>query len=133
MSSGPVRVMVLAKENAIKDWRTLIGPTNVELARQEVPRSMRAQYGTDTTHNAVHGSDSSESARREIKFFFSNVSLPILEPSEAREYMETHLSTVLRLALTELCKQKPAKPKEWLAQWLLAHNPNKPNLEEQQA
>ena len=64
--------MVLLKSNAIKDWRALMGPTNPVVARSEAPNSLRALYGsqTATRHNATHGSDAPESARREIQFFF---------------------------------------------------------------
>lgn len=50
--------------------------------------SLRALYGTDGTQNACHGSDSPQSAAREIKFFFPNMVLePILEPAAAKQYI----------------------------------------------
>lgn len=64
--------LVLAKVNAIREWRTLAGPTNSNKAREEAPESVRALYGTDGQRNAVHGSDSPASAEREIRFFFPN-------------------------------------------------------------
>ncbi|KAF9165494.1 hypothetical protein DFQ27_005874 [Actinomortierella ambigua] len=70
ISSAPVYAMVLEKDNAIVDWRTFIGPTNSEKARAEAPDSIRAKYGKDGSHNAVHGSDSVESAKREILLVF---------------------------------------------------------------
>lgn len=72
MRSGDVVALVLAKENAIKDWRALMGPTNIDTARAQAPQSIRARFATNTTQNAVHGSDSVASARREIRFFFPN-------------------------------------------------------------
>lgn len=62
--------MVIAKPDAIAEWREVIGPTNPTRAREEQPESLRAKYGTDQTRNAVHGSDSYFSAEREIKFMF---------------------------------------------------------------
>jgi len=62
--------MELIADNAIKKWRQFIGPTNSEKARAEAPKSLRAIFGTDGTRNAVHGSDSTASARREIEFWF---------------------------------------------------------------
>jgi nucleoside-diphosphate kinase len=50
--------MELIANNAIQKWREFIGPTNTEKARAEAPNSLRAQFGTDGTKNAVHGSDS---------------------------------------------------------------------------
>ncbi|KAL3148410.1 50S ribosomal protein L3 [Trebouxia sp. C0009 RCD-2024] len=74
MTSGPVYALVLAKQNAIKEWRSLMGPTNSNTARAEKPKSLRALYGTDGTQNATHGSDSPASAAREIRFFFPQLS-----------------------------------------------------------
>eukprot|EP00281_Chroomonas_sp_CCMP1168_P031140 CAMPEP_0206239894 /NCGR_PEP_ID=MMETSP0047_2-20121206/15639_1 /ASSEMBLY_ACC=CAM_ASM_000192 /TAXON_ID=195065 /ORGANISM="Chroomonas mesostigmatica_cf, Strain CCMP1168" /LENGTH=215 /DNA_ID=CAMNT_0053664621 /DNA_START=34 /DNA_END=681 /DNA_ORIENTATION=- len=70
MTSGPVIVMTLQKNGAIKGWRELMGPTNSIKARAEAKNSMRALYGTDGGRNACHGSDSPKSAAREIRFFF---------------------------------------------------------------
>ncbi len=67
MTSGPVVVMVLEKENAIKDWRSLMGPTNPEKAEKD---NLRKLYGTDIQQNATHGSDSKDNAKIEIKYFF---------------------------------------------------------------
>ncbi|KAJ7003274.1 hypothetical protein NC653_008500 [Populus alba x Populus x berolinensis] len=72
--SGPVLVMVLEKENAIADWRSLIGPTDACKAKITHPNSIRAMCGQDSEKNCVHGSDSLLSAQREISFFFEDVS-----------------------------------------------------------
>ncbi|KAL6568313.1 hypothetical protein OROHE_003997 [Orobanche hederae] len=69
MTSGPVLIMVLEKENAIADWRALIGPTDANRAKVTHPRSVRALCGVDSQRNCVHGSDSPQSASREISFF----------------------------------------------------------------
>jgi nucleoside diphosphate kinase len=70
MSSGPVVKMELSGEDAIKRWRALIGPTNSATAREEAPTSVRARFGRDNQRNAAHGSDSPESAKREIGMMF---------------------------------------------------------------
>ena len=67
MTSGPVVLMVLSKENAIKAWRELMGSTNPEHAAAE---TLRKLYGASMSTNAVHGSDAPESAAREIKLMF---------------------------------------------------------------
>jgi nucleoside-diphosphate kinase len=72
MSEGPVVVMVLEKENAIKDYRDLMGATNPKEAKEG---TLRAQFATDIERNAVHGSDSKESADFEIGYFFSALEL----------------------------------------------------------
>lgn len=66
--------MELVKENAIKSWRALLGPTNTAKAKEEAPGSLRARFGSDGTRNACHGSDSNESADRELNFFFGKES-----------------------------------------------------------
>jgi len=67
MSSGPVVPMVLEKENAIADLRTLIGATNPEKADSG---TLRQEIGIDVQRNSVHASDSLPSAAVEIPFFF---------------------------------------------------------------
>lgn len=68
ISSGPIVVMALEKENAVADFRKLLGSsTNPAEATKG---SLRAQYGIDINFNAVHGSDSDTSAIREIELFF---------------------------------------------------------------
>jgi nucleoside-diphosphate kinase len=67
MSSGPIVVMVLEGDQAISRNRQMMGATNPLNA---TPGSIRADYAESTTKNAVHGSDSPESARQEIAFFF---------------------------------------------------------------
>ncbi|KAI3891771.1 hypothetical protein MKX03_020909 [Papaver bracteatum] len=74
MTSGPVFVMVLEKEDAIVDWRALIGPEDASKAKVSHPNSIRAMCGLDLGRNCVHGSDSPQSAAREISFFFGEVS-----------------------------------------------------------
>lgn len=71
MSSGRVLAMELVAPGAIAKWRNLIGPTDSNQARAQAPSSLRAHFGTDTTYNATHGSDSPASAARELGFFFS--------------------------------------------------------------
>jgi nucleoside diphosphate kinase/adenylate kinase family enzyme len=75
MTSGPVVVMILEGENAIKKWRALLGPTATQKALIDAPDSIRAKFGTDGTQNAAHGSDSSLSAAREINFWTDPSSL----------------------------------------------------------
>lgn len=67
MSSGPVVVMVLDGDNAISKNRILMGATDPAKAMKG---TLRNDFGTSMEHNAVHGSDSVESAKREISFFF---------------------------------------------------------------
>ncbi len=75
MTSGPVVACVLEGEKAISRVREIIGPTDSEEARKIAPNSIRALYGTDKGKNAIHASDSEESANYEISFIFSNLEL----------------------------------------------------------
>ena len=68
MSSGKSIVLSLERENAVSKWRDVIGATNPEEA---VDGTIRAQFGTNTGNNAVHGSDSPENGKLESKYFFS--------------------------------------------------------------
>ena len=69
LSSGPIIVMELQKDNAILDNRKLMGATNPELAEEG---TLRKKYGISIDKNSVHGSDSLENARIEIDFFFKD-------------------------------------------------------------
>ena len=68
LSSGPMIVMVLEKENAILDNRNLMGATNPKDASEG---TIRKKYGISIDKNSVHGSDSQENAIKEIQFFFN--------------------------------------------------------------
>ncbi len=70
MSSGPIVAAILKKDNAVEDFRKLIGATDPSKAE---PGTIRAKYGTDVGQNAIHGSDSDENARIEADFFFSQL------------------------------------------------------------
>ena len=69
LSSGPIVVMVLEKENAVIDNRELMGATNPKEAKEG---SIRKKYGISIDKNPVHGSDSLENAKIEIDFFFKD-------------------------------------------------------------
>ena len=69
LSSGPIVVMILEKENAIGENRSLMGSTN---PKEAVDGTIRKKYGISIDKNSVHGSDSSENAEKEINFFFKN-------------------------------------------------------------
>lgn len=70
MTSAPIVVMELEKENAVEDFRKLIGNTNPEKAEKGTIRQL---YAKNMTENAIHASDSDNSADREILFFFLEV------------------------------------------------------------
>ena len=69
LSSGPIVVLVLEGENAVLANRELMGATNPQEAKENTIRKL---YGISIDKNSVHGSDSTENAKKEIKFFFKN-------------------------------------------------------------
>lgn len=68
MTSHECHVMILEKENAVEEWRNLMGTTDSQKAETG---TIRNKYGTDVSMNATHGSDSNENAIKEINFFFN--------------------------------------------------------------
>ncbi len=70
MTSGPVVVMILKHENAVNEFRKLIGATDPAKAE---PGTIRKLFAVSVKMNAVHGSDSDENAEREARFFFSDI------------------------------------------------------------
>ena len=67
MTSGPIQVQVLEGDNAIVNYREVMGSTN---PKEAAPGTLRADFAESIDANAVHGSDSPESAKREIDYFF---------------------------------------------------------------
>ncbi len=70
MSSGSIVAAIIEKENAVEEYRSVIGATNPENAEAG---TIRALFGTSLQANAVHGSDSDENAEIESSFFFSGL------------------------------------------------------------
>ncbi len=69
MSSGKIIVMVLERDNAISQWRTIMGETDPAKAK---PGTIRQKFGSTIEKNATHGSDKPETAEWEINYFFKN-------------------------------------------------------------
>jgi nucleoside-diphosphate kinase len=145
MSSGPSQVLVLGKPGALVAWQKLVGPADPAEARQTKPDSLVARFGADAVSNGFHASESNESAKKEIDFFFPQLrvdKLPsLLEVEEAlnkkpppRPHVEQSksLQDVLVDGLVHLCSVKPIGQDAitYLAHWLLRNNPNKPSIAE---
>jgi nucleoside-diphosphate kinase len=71
ITSSPLLAMVIEGESAISTWRSMMGATNPATAQ---PGTIRGDLATETQNNVTHGSDSAESAAREIALFFPRVS-----------------------------------------------------------
>ncbi|PIQ96978.1 MAG: nucleoside-diphosphate kinase [Nitrospinae bacterium CG11_big_fil_rev_8_21_14_0_20_56_8] len=72
MSSGPALLMVLERENAILEWRNLMGATN---PKDAAPGTLRKEFAIDIEKNSLHGSDAPETAAFEIPYFFSQTEI----------------------------------------------------------
>lgn len=72
MSSGPIVAAILEKDNAVDDFRKLIGATN---PAEAAPGTIRARFAKNIGENAVHGSDSDDNAAIESQFHFSGVEI----------------------------------------------------------
>ncbi|KAA8588225.1 hypothetical protein FQN60_001419, partial [Etheostoma spectabile] len=106
MSSGPSRVLVISQvegsTNVVPAWREFIGPADIEEARRNKPESLRAQYGTQTLFNAVHGSENSDQASRELAFFFPNFRTASITEQDGEE---AHVERTLALIRPDVARE----------------------------
>ncbi|XP_015241575.1 PREDICTED: thioredoxin domain-containing protein 6 [Cyprinodon variegatus] len=142
MSSGPSHILVLSQiegtTNIIPAWREFIGPADIEEARREKPESLRAQYGTETLFNAVHGSEDSDQASRELAFFFPNFrtaseaeqdgeeehverTLALIRPDVARENRDEILAQIHKAGFTVALQKEVMLTEEQVRQFYFQH------------
>ncbi|XP_003704529.1 nucleoside diphosphate kinase 6 isoform X1 [Megachile rotundata] len=86
MCSGPSDIHILADYDAIAKWRQLMGPTKTYEAQYIAPDTIRGMFGLSDTRNATHGSDSVESAKREISILFKDFDLQKWYENEEKYY-----------------------------------------------
>ncbi|XP_017882099.1 nucleoside diphosphate kinase 7 isoform X2 [Ceratina calcarata] len=70
LTSGPIVALELLGDHAVTRWLEAMGPEDSKEAIEKAPSSLRARYGKDVIHNAVHGSENEERAEKELEFFF---------------------------------------------------------------
>ncbi|KAG2523496.1 hypothetical protein JM16_002263 [Phytophthora kernoviae] len=141
MTSGEIVALQLSRPHAIRVWRALMGPTNSIKARETHSWTLRARFGEDGTRNATHGSDSSVSAARELRFFFGSASVagdlsnasavnarvvaqrPIAAPGATHSSVEKVLAEGLQ-ELLEIKLSDPLEACRWLGKWLVNYRPH---------
>ncbi|CAK6954045.1 thioredoxin domain-containing protein 6 [Scomber scombrus] len=142
MSSGPSHILVLSQvegsANVVPAWREFIGPADTEEAWRENPECLRAQYGTQTLFNAVHGSEDSDQASRELAFFFPNFrtasvteqdgeeerverTLALIRPDVARENREEILAQIHKSGFTVALQKEVTLTEEQVRQFYFQH------------
>ncbi|XP_078030573.1 thioredoxin domain-containing protein 6 isoform X1 [Epinephelus lanceolatus] len=142
MSSGPSHILVLSQvegsANVVPAWREFIGPADIEEARREKPESLRAQYGTQTLFNAVHGSEDIDQASRELAFFFPNFrtasvteqdgeeerverTLALIRPDVAKENREEILAHIHKSGFTVALQREVMLTEEQVRQFYSQH------------
>ena len=87
MSSGPMMALCLAREDAVEKWRDMLGPKELEVAKQQAPASWRATFSTEGAQiNPLHGSSSNEEVEKDMKFFFPvQHTLAVIKPTAMSE------------------------------------------------
>ncbi|KAM6955035.1 thioredoxin domain-containing protein 6-like [Lycodopsis pacificus] len=142
MSSGPSHILVLSQVEGsayvVPAWREFIGPTDIEEARRDKPESLRAQYGTQTLFNAVHGSEDMDQASRELAFFFPNFrtasvteqdgeeerverTLALIRPDVARDNREEILAQIHKSGFTVALQREVMLTEEQVRQFYFQH------------
>ncbi|XP_069471918.1 thioredoxin domain-containing protein 6 isoform X2 [Ambystoma mexicanum] len=75
MCQGPCLMMILSKENAVQEWRGLMGPADPEMAQNTAPDSLRSRFAKSILQNGLHGASTQDHALEKIKFIFGDIDL----------------------------------------------------------
>lgn len=89
-------MLILNKENAVEEWRAMMGPADPEQAKATCPNSMRARFASDILHNSLHGASTEERAKEKIHFIFGDICSDV-ELSSDGETDRTNIGTAVLL------------------------------------
>lgn len=127
ITCGPIIALVLAGQNSIEAWRNLMGPTKVFQANVLKPYTLRGEFGLTDTRNSTHGSDSEDSAKKEIELIFeerlsniiaNNVLKQRDDAEETDVWNESSINSTLGLRSTwSTFYQKTTSNFEWFASY----------------
>jgi len=125
MSSGPVMALALCRDDAVTGWRNMLGPKNVDEAKEIAPDSLRAQYVEDENDpalNALHGSDSLESAEREMNFFFPRQqTLAVIKPDTSAEEKDMIMTKIRSSGFHIAAQKETVLTRELAEQFYMEH------------
>uniref|UniRef100_A0A674MCT2 Nucleoside diphosphate kinase B n=1 Tax=Takifugu rubripes TaxID=31033 RepID=A0A674MCT2_TAKRU len=123
MASGPVLALALARQAAVCHWRNLLGPSDVNKAKEESPECLRAQFAVENHPiNQLHGSASQEEADREISFFFpQQQTLAVIKPDALREHKETILEEIRGSGFSVVQSKEMVLTKEMAEELYMEH------------
>ncbi|XP_033727953.1 thioredoxin domain-containing protein 3 homolog isoform X29 [Pecten maximus] len=142
MASGPTMFMVLSREDAVDGWRSLIGPTDPEKAKEDSPESLRALYGGDILKNAVHGSSNTERAKDHIQKIFGDLKFTcdgwlvkgdLEEPPKQEQAEEQEQDTAVTKKSTEVEDVAPEDRQRFREAEAAKTEEEKPQEEEQKS
>lgn len=124
MCSGPVMALCLAKEDAVEGWRQMLGPKEVEVAAQEAPDSLRAQFKVeDSDMNPLHGSDSQTAAAKEIeKIFPIQTTVAVIKPETAAQSGDAIINKIKESGFRIISRKNVGLSKELATQFYHEHD-----------
>ncbi|XP_055489444.1 thioredoxin domain-containing protein 6-like [Leucoraja erinacea] len=123
MTSGPILALALLRDNAIQHWQRLLGPDDIELAKEEYPSSLRAKFALeDIPFPQLHGSQDIEIAAKELQFFFPvEHTLVAIKPDTVRQHKDIIITRIQEGSFTISAIKSVKMSKEMAAEFYQEH------------